>query len=38
MKVGTILAEGIKKHKLLPPDQIQPRVLELLKLVGLHGE
>ena len=36
MKVGTILAEGIKKHKLLPPDQIQPRVLELLKLVGLH--
>ena len=36
LKVGTILAEGIKKHKLLPPDQIQPRVLELLKLVGLH--
>ena len=36
MKVGTILAEGIKKHKLLPPDQIQSRVLELLKLVGLH--
>jgi oligopeptide/dipeptide ABC transporter ATP-binding protein len=36
MRVGTILAEGIRKHKLLPEDQIEARVLELLKLVGLH--
>ncbi len=36
MRVGTILAEGIRKHKLLPEDQIEGRILELLKLVGLH--
>ncbi len=36
MRVEDILAEGIKKHKLLPKDQIEGRVKELLGLVGLH--
>lgn len=36
MQVGSILAEGIKKHHLLPPEQIPARVAELLLLVGLH--
>lgn len=36
MRVGTILSEGIRKHKLLPEDQIEEKVLELLRLVGLH--
>ncbi|MBQ8217306.1 MAG: ATP-binding cassette domain-containing protein [Oscillospiraceae bacterium] len=36
MKVADILSEGIRKHRLLPPDQIPARVAELLRLVGLH--
>lgn len=36
MQVGEILAEGIKKHHLLPPEQIPARIAELLLLVGLH--
>ena len=37
MTVEAILSEGIKKHKILPPEQIPARVEELLGLVGLHG-
>ena len=37
MTVEAILSEGIRKHRLLPPEQIPARVEELLGLVGLHG-
>lgn len=36
MKVADILSEGIRKHHLLPPEEIPARVSELLQLVGLH--
>lgn len=38
MKVETILSEGIKKHKLLPSEQIPARISKLLELVGLHPD
>ena len=36
MRVRTILSEGIRKHRLLPREEIPARVAELLNLVGLH--
>jgi peptide/nickel transport system ATP-binding protein len=37
MKVGDIIGEPMRVHRILPADQIPQRVAELLSLVGLHG-
>ncbi len=37
MKVGSIIAEPMRVHRILPPAKIPERVAELLSLVGLHG-
>ncbi len=34
-KIGNIVAEPLRTHHILPESEIQPRVLELLKRVGL---
>jgi len=36
--VGTIIAAPLRIHKVLPEDKIQPRVEELLEIVGLNPE
>ena len=36
MTVGQIIAEPMYVHEILPKDKIQPRVAELLQLVGLY--
>ena len=38
MKAGSIVAEGLRIHRLTNRKQEQERVRELLELVGLHGE
>ena len=37
MKVGDIIGEPMRVHRILPAEQIPHRVAELLSLVGLHG-
>ncbi|MDC3728083.1 MULTISPECIES: ABC transporter ATP-binding protein [unclassified Rhodococcus (in: high G+C Gram-positive bacteria)] len=38
MRVADIISEPIRTHKLLPKDALEPRVRELLEIVGLHGD
>jgi oligopeptide transport system ATP-binding protein len=38
LRVGAIVGEGIRIHKLAPPAQIKPRVMELLERVGLRPD
>ena len=37
MKVGDIIGEPMRVHRILPAERIPHRVAELLSLVGLHG-
>ena len=36
MQIGQIVAEPLKLHRIVPPEQIRPRVLELLGRVGIE--
>ena len=38
MRVADIISEPIRTHKLLPKDSLEPRVRELLEIVGLHRD